>query len=332
MDLPVQNSGEGRYRSVLSDDVSHAIRKLGDPRIDHAAESSRALDDDHRSAFLHGARYFFGKHDVVVFPASELYFAPLSIIRCIRRDRFLVDCREHIHEIHPGLDIVSDIGRGHQLPFRVEQIAGSRLGRAVLRGIFILIPVIVRKSLCLDADPSVSKDIETADPLAGSRQYALYAVGHLLILEEKSLDILLNILPGQTHSAAVGSPARQCGAAQHDIFPAVDKAADLLKESAVFQKRQKDLRGNIGCIPILCCPGRELLLCIDRSQIHQLFRSEGRLHDVNLAEPAVKIRCDHPHNHTLLAHIQIVCLIIPYSRLPLWIICAACRKTAQKNG
>ena len=317
MDLPVQNSGEGRYRPVLPYDIPHAERELSDPGIDHAAESCRALDDDHRSAFLHGVRHLFGEHDVVVLSASEFHLVTFDFIRRIRRYGLLVDCREHIHEIHPGLDIISDIGRSHKFAVRVEQIAGGRLRRTVLRIIFIFIPAAVRKALRLNADPSVGENIETADPFAGSRQDALYAVGHLLVFKEKFLNILLYILPGQAHPAAVGGPARQSGAAENDVLAAVHKAADLLKESPVLQKCQKDLRRNIGRVPVLRRPGRELRLRIHRGKIHQLFRGEGRLHDVYLAEPAVKIRCDHPHNHTLLAHIHIVYLIIPHSGAPL---------------
>ena len=92
MDLSVQNSGEGRYRPVLSDDIPHAVRELGDPGIDHAAEGCRALNYDHRPAFLHGALHLFGEHDVALPAAPELHFAPFSFIRRIRRYGLLMDC------------------------------------------------------------------------------------------------------------------------------------------------------------------------------------------------------------------------------------------------
>ena len=82
---------------------------------------------------------------------------------------------------------------------------------------------------------------------------------------------------------------------------------------------------NMHEVTAVCVNGQRIPLEITHAGPHKdrILVSFKGMDNINLVEPAEKIRCDHPHNRTLLAHIQIVCLIIPYSRLPLWIIYTA---------
>ena len=167
MDLAAQNSGKCRHSTRLFDGAAHASGKIGNAGIDHAAEGRRALDDDNGLAAFEGFLHFLREDNVTFFGHLHLNFAVL--IRIICCCGFLVDGGEHIHEFHPGLDIVADIRRSHKLAFVADQVAGSRARNAVLvGGVSVLIPRPVFHVLCLNADPAICKYIQTGDPLTGA--------------------------------------------------------------------------------------------------------------------------------------------------------------------
>ena len=299
VDLAADDRCKSGCRAVLPDGIAHAKGKFRDARIDHAAEGRHRLDDHDRLSRLHGLLHLIGKDDEALSAVLRI-LCFLNAPDVLRRRGLLVDDRKQVHEVHPGIDVVVEVRRRHQVSLVGEKIAlrglvdllrpGGCVGR---RHAGRLLPGRVRQTFRLDADPSVGKDIEGRYMAPPAAHRGADAVRHGVLALHKADHVFRDVLVLQAHVSDMVRRKRHCDAAQDDRFPRIPHAHQLGEKGGVAQQGQQHISGDI--VPVVLQPAGVFLLHIHGGHAQKLPGTERYLHLLGRTYSLIKIRRDLSH-------------------------------------